>query len=227
MSSPGSWDAAWRAGIHAARQNIAAGAAVWAFGGAVVVTYYTWPPAHAAWDHLAVWREHLGFLYSIVATCLFGGVLPMLFQTLVPAARGRMTTGAWVFGAAFWAYRGFEVDLFYHFQAWLFGAGTDAASVARKVCFDALIYSPIWAVPVTAYTYIWKESGFQIERMRGMWGWHGYRVYVLPALVSNWIVWIPAVSLIYSLPSPLQVPLFNLVLFLFVLILTVLTRRKE
>jgi hypothetical protein len=80
---------------------------------------------------------------------------------------------------------------------------------------------------VTAYLYFWKEASYQRERLAQLWGWDGYRTFVLPTLVSNWMIWLPSVCFIYLLPLPLQVPLFNLVLFLFVLILTIVVRRPS
>ena len=42
-------------------------------------------------------------------------------------------------------------------------------------------------------------------------------------LVSGWMVWIPAVSMIYILPASLQIPLFNIVLCFWSLVLTLIT----
>jgi hypothetical protein len=43
---------------------------------------------------------------------------------------------------------------------------------------------------------------------------------VIPLMIANWVVWIPAVSLIYLFPLPLQLPLMNIILALWCLILT-------
>jgi hypothetical protein len=53
-----------------------------------------------------------------------------------------------------------------------------------------------------------------------------YRRRVLPVMVSNWGVWIPAVSIIYMLPPALQLPLQNLVLCLWALMLIFLTSPR-
>ena len=44
-------------------------------------------------------------------------------------------------------------------------------------------------------------------------------------LMSTWAVWIPAVTIIYCLPAPLQIPLFNLVLCFWVLVLSFISKR--
>ncbi len=225
MNTAGAWLTAWRTGLRAARQNLLAGVLVWTAGAAIVASYYRWPAARAAWDNFAVWRASLGLVFPLLSTALFGGVFPLIAQTLARRDRARPDARAWLFALGFWAYKGLETNYFYRFQAWLFGDDAHWTTVAAKVLFDLGLWSPLWAVPVTAYLYLWKEAGFQRERLAQLWGWDGYRTFVLPALVSNWMIWLPSVCFIYLLPLPLQVPLFNLVLFLFVLILTVVVRR--
>jgi hypothetical protein len=41
----------------------------------------------------------------------------------------------------------------------------------------------------------------------------------------TWALWIPAVTLIYSMPLPLQLPLANLILWLWMLILLFTSRN--
>ena len=50
-----------------------------------------------------------------------------------------------------------------------------------------------------------------------------YFVRYVKVQVACWTVWIPAVTIIYSLPAELQVPMFNLVLCFYTLVLAVLT----
>jgi hypothetical protein len=49
---------------------------------------------------------------------------------------------------------------------------------------------------------------------------------VVPTLFANWGVWIPVVSILYSLPLPLQIPLFGLALSLWVMIYTWMSERR-
>jgi hypothetical protein len=50
-------------------------------------------------------------------------------------------------------------------------------------------------------------------------GGQWYRRKVLPVLISNLGVWVPTVCIIYALPTALQLPLQNLVLCFFTLLL--------
>lgn len=56
-------------------------------------------------------------------------------------------------------------------------------------------------------------------------GW--YARTVLPTLIANFGVWVPAVAIIYALPTPLQLPRQNLVLCFFTLLLAHLNRRQH
>ena len=53
----------------------------------------------------------------------------------------------------------------------------------------------------------------------------GWRVVTV--LISTWAVWIPMVSIIYAVPSNLQIPLFNIVLCFWSLMLGSLTKEKK
>jgi hypothetical protein len=66
---------------------------------------------------------------------------------------------------------------------------------------------------------MWKDNGFS-----GSITWQQFTPAILflkiaTTVVTNWLIWIPSVALIYMMPSGLQLPLFNLVLCFFVLVL--------
>jgi hypothetical protein len=120
---------------------------------------------------------------------------------------------------AFWAYKGFEVDLWYRIQAHVFGGGHSLGTVIIKVIMDQFVYCPLLAVPVTTAVY-------QMIASRGDWRavWSDVKApfwywrKALPILVSNIGVWVPAVAVIYCLPTPLQLPLQNIVLCFYMLV---------
>jgi hypothetical protein len=74
---------------------------------------------------------------------------------------------------------------------------------------------------------MWKDVDFSVKRLAADLGWDFVFYRVPSVLCSTWLVWVPAVSLIYSLPSTLQIPLFNLVLCFFVLILTFISKSAS
>ena len=92
---------------------------------------------------------------------------------------------------------------------------------------DMFVYNLIWAANLQLLTYHWKNSGFRFSAFSGFL-WKDYFTRSLPiALVSTWVVWLPVVSLTYSLPANLQIPLFNLAACFWSLVVATLTGQKR
>lgn len=209
------------------RANLIPGIALWIFGMSIVLSYYFLESARPLFDRVTSLRETYGFLYSAISTGIFAGLIPFLYllfaKRIVPGTV--LTTG--LFYLLFWSYRGVEVDAFYRFQAWLFGDDNGWKTIVSKVLFDQFVYCPVWAAPMTAACYAWRDVGFSFPRLRRRLNRRFLVFEVAVILLSTWTIWIPATAIIYSLPLPLQVPLFNLVLCFFVLLVSVLTSRES
>ena len=217
------FDGPWRAGLRAARANLVPGLALSGFAAGLVLAYAALPPVHDALDQVGEWKLAGGFLFSIVSTGLFGGTLPWIISRLRPARPGmgitRPPLAHGLFLTALWAYKGIEVDGFYRFQSWLWGDATGPAVIVGKVLLDLGVWCVIWAVPTTALAYAFMDNGFTRAGLR-RWmtpGWFPRKV--VPIVVSNFFVWAPACAAIYCLPFALQVPVQNLVLCFWSLIL--------
>eukprot|EP01087_Luapelamoeba_hula_P001547 TRINITY_DN1125_c0_g1_i2.p2 TRINITY_DN1125_c0_g1~~TRINITY_DN1125_c0_g1_i2.p2 ORF type:complete len:169 (-),score=20.63 TRINITY_DN1125_c0_g1_i2:97-603(-) len=137
----------------------------------------------------------------------------------------RLVLANGLFFVVFWMERGVEVDAFYQFQAWLWGDDAKPATIIKKVLFDQFVYTVFLAAPVNMLAFLWKDSHFSWPLMRAELDLSFLTFRYPSGLVTGWLVWIPAVSLVYLLPSPLQIPLFNLVLCFFVLLLTFVSER--
>jgi hypothetical protein len=219
--------ASWQAGLRGARANLVPGLALQALALALVLSYYYIEPVQAALERLVDFRMRTGFAYGILATGFFGGLVPFVYLRLQPRTRYRFTTAQGLALTLFWSYKGLEIDLLYRFLAWAFGEGRDVATVLTKTVFDQLIYCPAFAVPVTWFAYTWVESRFQgAPVLRRFQAPQWYAREVLPILVSNVVVWVPAVAIIYVMPTPLQLPLQNIVLCFFTLLLAHLTQTR-
>ena len=219
-------EAPWRAGFRSARANLLPGIVLQLIALGLVTAYYQHPPTHAMLDRLASWRAEIGVPFAIVSTGVFGGLLPVLYLRATREA-GRSYT--WRQGAvitAFWSYKGFEVDLLYRLLARFVGSGNDVGTIAAKTAFDQFVYCPLIAVPITVVVYEWVAAHFDspalVADMRAG-GW--FRRKILPLLISNLWVWLPTACIIYSLPTPLQLPLQNLVLCFFTLLVAHQSRR--
>ena len=227
-SNPASSEPPWRAGLRSARANLGPGLVLQAVALAVVLAYYHHAPTRAAFAQLVAFRGRTGFAFGILSTALFGGVLPFIYLRGNPATRG---LHGWRAGAAltvFWGYKGLEIELWYRLLAYVVGTGGDAGTIVTKTVLDQLVYCPIFAVPLTVVAYQWCAEGFSFRAVAADFlapGWYGRTV--LPTLLANIGVWVPAVAIIYSLPTALQLPLQNLVLLFFTLLLAHLNRRRH
>lgn len=214
----------WRQSLAAARANLIPGLLLQAFALAVLLAYYFHAPSREAMDSLADLKTRWGWRYSFTATALFGGLLPFLYLRLNPLTRAATPLSHGVFYLLFWAIKGVEVDLFYQFQGRIFGNDTAASTIAAKVMVDQFVYSVLWATPGAQFAYYWKDTGFSFARMREL-RWAPFCKENLPkALIALWAVWVPAVTIIYSLPPALQIPLFNIVLCFYALLFATVNR---
>ena len=217
----------WTRPLAAARANLVPGLILQAFALLAIFAYYRHAPTRAALDRVADFKSQTGFLYSFFATAFFGGLIPYLYLRLHPATRPFTPRSHGIFMLLFWGLRGMEVDLFYRFQSRLWGDAVDFFTVTAKVVTDLFVYCPVWAAWTTLLLFQWKESGFDFGAMRRLDKAAFLKENLLTALCATWIVWLPAVAVIYSLPPALQIPLFNIVLCFFSLLYATLTRRSR
>ena len=219
-------EAPWRAGLRSARANLLPGLALQIAALALVTAYYQHAPTRAVLGRLTVWRNDVGVISAIISTGCFGGLLPVLYLRARAASRTHFT---WMQGAVitvFWAYKGLEVELFYRLLARFVGEGHSIATIAIKVLLDQFVYCPVLAVPLTVLVYEWADLQFNRSALTAdiqAGGWARRRI--LPVLISNLGVWLPGACIIYALPTPLQLPMQNLLLCFFTLLVAHQTRR--
>ena len=217
----------WKAGLRGARANLLPGLALQAGALALVLAYYWHPPTREVLGRLATWRLEIGFTFSIVSTAFFGGVLPLLYFWSRAATRARFDHWQGIALIALWAYKGVEVDVWYRLMALSFGEGHDVQTIVLKSFYDQFLYCPFFAVPITVLAYEWIGSGFNhravlADLRAGRW----YQRRGMSVLISSFGVWLPAVCIIYALPTALQLPLQNLVLCFYTLLVAHLIERK-
>jgi hypothetical protein len=220
----GAWANAARRGVAAGRASVLPATLIWGAALVVVLGYYFHGGVRAALGTLTEWRSAVGVGFAVGSTALFGGILPLGFQYLQRADAKRESWRHLPFFVLFWGIKGAELHGLYALQAWLFGADPEPLVVVVKVAADQLIYAPVWAAPSFLVAYQWKDCGFSAAALRAKLGREWIRDVLLPVLLMNWVIWVPAVALIYCLPVALQLPLQNLVLCLGVLVATLLTK---
>jgi hypothetical protein len=194
---------------------------------AILVAYYVSPTCADLLNRLAQYRERYGLVFVVVAAILAGAILPELF-VIVFFQRGLprpQNVRNLAFTIPTWSVDGILVDQMYHWNAIWFGDVVTVPVVAAKILVDQLVYNPFIAAPCEVLVYEWKNEGFSWESVRRALTWDHYRDKIVPTLLATWAVWAPLMAIIYSLPFPLQFPLFGIALTFWVLLLTYMTNR--
>lgn len=216
----------WRTSLAGVRANLIPGVILWFFGIAVVLVYYRVPDSHRFFDQISSLKAEHGYWFSAISTAIFGGLIPFAFLWCARKVPQGCVVSWCLFFVIYWTVRGVEVDALYRLQAWLFGNDARWQTIVTKVAVDQFLYCPFWSAPLTAIFYGWKDAGFSWKKYLPSLGRHFFTFQIPSVLLSIWIVWIPATAIIYSLPLVLQIPLFNLVLCFFVLLISVLSPRE-
>ncbi len=200
---------------------------MWLFGTSLIVGYYFVPQVHDLLENLGKFKARYGWKFSVVSTGIFGGLIPTVIPFLMGHKNASSTVGFICFSTLLWAYKGIEIDLFYHFQNWVFGSGLDLQTIATKTFCDQLIMVPLFGMPNVIMFYQWRSCGYSFSKLWKTLTRDWYGKMVLPVLIANWVIWIPAVAMIYSLPIALQLPVQNMILCFWVLILVFFTENSE
>ncbi len=212
-------------GVAAARANLVPTMVLQAAAVLIVLGYYFVQPVHAALENLAQLKLRHGYAFSALSTMAVAGLLPFFLQYLQRGGRRFLLAKHVPFILLYWAVKGVEVDAFYRLQAVMFGDNTQPVTVAAKMLFDQFVYTPLWGVPCTVAVYRLKDVGFDLRKWDVLPLTSFYRRRILAALITTWAIWIPAVTVIYCLPLPLQLPLQNIVMCLWVLLFLVIAGR--
>lgn len=225
-SSPTAWKAAWITGCLAARQNRFPAVVLWLFGVTVIVGYFFVPPVQELLDSVGRVKTTFGWKFSLVSTGIFGGLIPAMISRLLQHNGAKHSLGLIVSNTLLWAYKGVEIDFFYRFQAWLFGTTANFQTIAVKTICDQFLMVPLFGLVNVVLFYVWRDCGYSFGKLWSVLGPNWYQKIILPVLIANWVIWIPAVAMIYCLPVALQLPVQNLILCFWVLILMFFTNKK-
>ena len=231
-----------RKGWQAAIRNRIPGLFIWCTGLAFIVGYYYLPSVQKSLEALGEFKLTWSWRFSMVSTAIFGGLIPSLVTLFTAKPRqerieSQETQTQWLkpgstaeyllANTLLWAYKGLEIDYFYQFQGWVFGNQSDVQTVLTKTLCDQFVMVPIIGMTNVVLFYHWRECGYSFRKAWGTLGNDWYGRLVLPPLIANWFVWVPAVAMIYCLPAALQLPVQNLILCFWVLILLVYAQPDE
>lgn len=213
-------------GLVGLRRNLLPGLVLQACALLILLGYLFLPWFHGVLDTVGAVKARYGYLYSAPSAAIFGGVIPFLVLLATRQVPRNRAWAEFAFYVGFWAWKGVEVDALYRVQSLLFGDGTTAGTIAAKAMVDQFAYNPLWAGPTQVLFFVWKDAGFSWLGLVRSFEQESLLHRVVVVLFSTWIVWLPTVAIVYSLPNALQLPLSNLVLCFWCLLLSFISRRS-
>ncbi|HEX7261291.1 MAG TPA: hypothetical protein VF258_05710 [Luteolibacter sp.] len=221
-------EAPWMAGLRAARANVVPGLIVQGLMLSMLLAYYFYPPMRHWLDQLAEIKSRWSYGYTALSSFFAGAVIPELLRVLVfqNAKVHRANFKNLLFTVPFCCFMGVVVDFLYRCQAGWFGTEVSFAVVLKKVLVDQFLFNPLFSGPISAWLYDWKNQGFRFEGTAAFFTAAYYRKVVLPILFATWGMWFPIVTILYSLPLQLQIPLFGLALSLWMILYTWMSEQR-
>jgi hypothetical protein len=212
-------------GLVGLRRNLVPGLVLQTCALVILIGYAWVPPFHTLLDSVGALKTRYGYAYSALSTALFGGFIPFVYLCATKQLPKGMRLAELAFYLGFWVWKGVEVDALYRVQSSVFGSNSSLGTIASKVCVDQFAYNPLWAAPTQVVFFLWKDAGFSWSGLRLRLEQEGLGHRVVVILFSTWMVWLPTAAIVYSLPSALQLPISNLVLCFWCLLLSFISRR--
>ena len=200
---------------------------LWGVVTALAVAYWNIPAVAHALAPIREWQEHNGWKAAFATQFVFCGVLPALFLRFVGEIKTERPLLKCFLQSIWCGSWGIVYRWFYAFQTAMFGSGHDVATLLFKTAFDEFVFAPLASIPATSFFFLWMASGFSVRKAVATCR-RGYlrRVYV-PNLISNWVIWIPAVAAVYAFDQDLQIQVLGFVSCFWALVCLQLGKRAE
>ena len=172
-------------------------------------------------------KRQAGFPFAFFSYILAAALLPevlriVFFQSGRPTLRNLRL---FLTAAPAWGMMGVAVDIFYRCQAGWFGDVNSLSSIVPKVLVDQFLFSPLFSNPLMIGYFTLRDAGFRLGAWRQIFCRGFYWEKVMPVQVAAWLIWIPGVSLVYSMPQLVQIPVAVVIMCFWVLIFTTLGER--
>ncbi|MBR4170850.1 MAG: hypothetical protein IKR48_04305 [Kiritimatiellae bacterium] len=202
---------AYRIGIESARANFVPGILLQAVALALVWAYYSIAPFNSFLETLSKNPLLVGPGGAFVSRAFFGGILPGIIMVSFPTLRPRFPLRTILAMTLYWGGMGVVVYGLYVLQARMFGEENGLGVLLAKTAFDQFVYTVFFASILNSFFNFALSRDLSPKRIRADWPVSFLRQIWIPNLLANWVVWCPAMFLIYIFPFPLQIHISGLV----------------
>ncbi len=197
---------------------------------ALVIAYYSSPSVRESLQGLEQVKRQGGVFFALAAGFAAGAIVPEVAKLLTGKVKppyDKWLKDAFYTGLVI-AIVALGVYLFYEYiQAPLFGTKADVPTVLKKTLLDMGAASPFCFVYFTTFAFAFKNEGFSLRRMIPHFQNQFFRRRVLALMVPCWMVWIPVLLCVYSLPQDLQFPISQVAEAAWCLMLALLTKPGD
>ena len=199
-------------GLESAKANVVPTLVIWSFALCLVLSYYFLPPVAERMGTVRTWQDSFGWKAVVASRILFNGLVPGAFLLCVESIRPRRPFATIFAQAAFGCVIGLFCDAFFRLQSSWFGSTLELSTLVLKTLVDQFVWTVLVVSPVNAVFFFWVARDFSFRRVRQEWPKHGViSELVLPNLIPNWFVGIPAIFATYAFPLDLQIHVNGLV----------------
>ena len=202
------------------RENVLIAFILQIFAISIVVMFYTIDNVEKAFDHIGDLKNDGGYWFSGTSTMIFGGIIPYLIFMI----KGKYSTKDLLFACIYWFLVGLIADTLYRGMNFLFGDEVNFETVAIKASLDQFVWNPLVGVHNMVIPYYWKDVNYSFSKLKGLFT-KLYFYKIISTLIALWIVWVPCVSAVYSMPPNLQIVLFNIVVLFYSIVLESLSSK--
>ncbi len=218
-----------RVGLAGAKEVIVPGVALQLFALVLIVCYFNVASVRSVLDVVGGLNVSFYPWFGVLSTTLFGGVIPMLIESLYVKSHPQLKKGVGkvAYTLLYWAVAGAMIGAFYQVNAAIFGHDNALWTVVKKTLFDQFIWLPLIPAPMMVLCYLYRDVDFKNTGFREALAKHGYWERAIPVIIVNWMVWIPSTLIVYTLPSPLQLPVMNIILCIWSLMLTFISLKNS
>ena len=210
-----------------AKANAVPTVVLWSFAFGLVLSYYLLPGVASCFERVRTWQEAFGWKAVVVSRIFFNGILPGVFLLVVREIRPQRPLATILAQATFGCVFGLFCDAFFRLQSAWFGAGPELTTLVGKTLVDQFVWTVLVIAPANAVFFFWLGRDFSWRRVRDEWPrGRFFAELVLPNLIPNWIVGIPAIFATYAFPLDLQIHVNGLVSSFWMLMCLQIGRRS-
>ncbi|MFZ5949460.1 MAG: hypothetical protein ACOYXC_02050 [Candidatus Rifleibacteriota bacterium] len=210
------------------KANLKPGAILWVLMLLFFAAYAMNESFRSGLERISHLKTSIGYPFSFAIYVLFAALLPEILKVFFVQKEkfNRKNLENFVFVGIVFGFIGIVTDVFYAYQAHWFGEQNNLRTLILKASVDQGIYSPI-ANYLLVSLFFFRENGLRHEVMRTIFTIQYLSGKILPVVVAGWCIWIPGVMLVYSMPTPLQLPVAALILCFWVLIFTFVASHNQ